>query len=261
MKSYQFDKESAFLFRRAQILFAPLSGTQHPTTKDRLVSSARRVMHLINILPTPPTWKGFDLYETVRRFEARIIERALRDAGGVVARAAKLLGINRQSLDTMLHVGRHRDLAHLRVPVEPRRKSLMFRDEVDCPDTLAVTVLHVEDDALVADGVRTMLAGEGWSVEMCADAATALERLRSAGRYDVLIFDNNLPDMDGVELIRRTRAFAHRQQTPIIVLSADYVEAQARRAGANSFLSKPAGMQSITETVARLLARKKGSEA
>jgi DNA-binding response OmpR family regulator len=137
----------------------------------------------------------------------------------------------------------------------------MFRDEVDCPDTRAVTVLHVEDDALVADGVRMTLTGEGWSVETCGDGAAALERLRSAGRYDVLIFDNNLPDTDGVELIRRTRALAHRQQTPIIVLSADDVEAQARRAGANSFLQKPAGVASVAETVARLLARKKGSEA
>jgi two-component system chemotaxis response regulator CheY len=244
-------------FERAAEL---LSCTQHPATKDRLVSCARRVVHLAGVLPTPPTWKGFNLYEAVRRFEARVIERALRDAGGVVARAAQLLGINRQSLDTMLHVGRHKDLAHLRAPVEPRRSSLMFRDEVDCPDTRAVTVLHVEDDALVAEGVRMSLTGEGWSVETCGDGAGALERLRSAGRYDVLIFDNNLPDTDGVELIRRTRALAHRQQTPIIVLSADDVEAQARRAGANSFLQKPAGVASVVETVARLLARKKGSE-
>jgi CheY-like chemotaxis protein len=247
---------SATFDRAAELV----SCTQHPATKDRLVSCARRVVHLSGVLPTPPTWKGFNLYEAVRRFEARVIERALRDAGGVVARAAQLLGINRRSLDTMLHVGRHKDLAHLRAPVEPRRKSLMFRDEVDCSDTRAVTVLHVEDDALVADGVRMTLNGEGWSVETCGDGTTALERLRSAGRYDVLIFDNNLSDTDGVELIRRTRALAHRQQTPIIVLSAADVESQARRAGANLFLQKPAGVASVVETVARLLARKKGSE-
>lgn len=237
-----------------------LSNTQHPATKDRLVSCARRVVHLAGVLPTPPSWKGFNLYEAVRRFEARVIERALRDAGGVVARAAQLLGINRQSLDTMLHVGRHKDLAHLRVPVEPRRRSLMFRDEVDCPDTRSVSVMHVEDDALVAQGVRRILADEGWSVETYCDGASALDRLQSASRYDVLIFDNNLPDADGVALIRSTRSLPHRQQTPIIVLSAADVEARARRAGANAFLSKPSGVQQIAETVARLLARKKVSE-
>jgi CheY-like chemotaxis protein len=241
-------------FERAAEL---LAGTQHPATKDRLVSCARRVVHLAGVLPTPPTWKGFNLYEAVRRFEARVIERALRDAGGVVARAAQLLGINRQSLDTMLHVGRHKDLAHLRTPVEPRRRSLMFRDEVDCPDTRSVSVMHVEDDALVAQGVRRILTEEGWSVETYREGSAALERLQSASRYDVLIFDNNLPDTDGMELTRRTRALAHRQQTPIIVLSAAAVEAQARRAGANAFLSKPSGVSLVAETVARLLARKK----
>jgi two-component system, chemotaxis family, chemotaxis protein CheY len=237
-----------------------LTGTQHPATKDRLVICARRVMHLIGVLPTPPKWKGFSLHEAVRRFESPIIERALREAGGVVARAAQLLGINRQTLDTMLRVGRHKDLLHLRTPVAPRRTSLMFRDELNCPDTRAVSVLHVEDDALVSEGVRVALEDEGWSVETCGDGAAALERLQSSTRYDVLIFDNNLPDIDGIELIRRTRALAHRQQTPIIVFSGDDVETRARRAGATAFLLKLTGTPLIAETVARLLARKKGSE-
>jgi two-component system, chemotaxis family, chemotaxis protein CheY len=256
--AYMTAEDLGLTYERAAEL---LAGTQHPATKDRLVSCARRVMHLVSVLPTPPSWKGFNFYEVVRRFESRIIERALREAGGVVARAAQLLGINRQSLDTMLHVGRHKDLAHLRAPIKPRRKSLMFRDEVDCPDTRAVSVLHVEDDALVADGVRMALSGEGWSVESCRDGASALERLRGAGRYDVLVFDNNLPDTDGLELIRLTRSLAHRQQTPIIVLSAEDLEAQARRAGAGAFLQKPEGVTLVVETIARLLARKKGNEA
>lgn len=158
----------------------------------------------------------------------------------------------------MLRTGRHKNLEHLRTPVEPRRSSLMFRDEVDCPDTRAVSVLHVEDDSLVADAVRMTLEDEGRSAETCADGAAALERLQSGARYDVLIFDNRLPDTNGVELIRRTRALAHRHQTPIIMLSGDDVETQARRAEANAILRKPEGVSLIPETVARLLARKKG---
>lgn len=217
-------------------------------------------MRLSGVLPTPPGRKGSNFYEAVRRFGAGLVGRALRGAGGVLTRAAQSSGINRQSLGTMPHAGRHRGLARLRAPAEPRRKSLMFRDGVDCPAARAVAVLHVEDDALVADGVRLTLGAEGWSVETCGDGGAALEKLSGAGRYDVLIFDNRLPDTDGVELIRRTRALAHRRQTPIIVLSADDVEAQARRAGASAFLPKPAGVALIAETVARLLARRKGGE-
>lgn len=237
-----------------------LSGSQNRESKDRLLACSRRVLFLVSSLPSPPTWKSFDFIEVVRRYEARLIERALRDAGGVVTRAAQLLGIERQSLDAMLRRGRHRALARLRTPVEPRRRSLMFRDEVDCPDTSAVSVLHAGDDSFVAGAVNMTLSGEGWSVETCGDGAAALERLQSGARYDVLIFDNRLPDTGGLELIRRARSLAHRQQTPIIMLSADELEIQARRAGANAFLRKPEDVSAIGETVARLLARKSKAE-
>lgn len=233
-----------------------LSRSGNRELKDRLLTASRRVLFLICSLPTPPTWKGFSFYDAVMRFEARLIERALRDAAGVVSRAAELLGVSRQSLDSMLHKGRHVALAQLRAPVEPRRRSLMFRGDDDCPDTGAVSILHVEDHTVVADAVKETLEGEEWRVETCATGAAALENLESGARFDVLIFDNKLPDINGVELVRRTRALAHRQLTPIIMLSADEVEMDARRAGANLFLRKPGDVRSLAETVARLLARK-----
>jgi two-component system chemotaxis response regulator CheY len=234
-----------------------LSRTGNQEHKDRLLDASRRVLFLVGILPTPPTWKGFNFYDAVRRYEARIIERALREASGVVSRAATLLGIGRQSLESMLRgKGRHKALAQLRTPVEHRRSSLMFRDEVNCPELRVVCVLHVEDDRLVADAVNISLHDEGWSVETCSTGAAALEKLRGGERFDVLIFDNNLPDTNGIELIRQTRGLAHRQQTPIIMLSGDDVELEARRAGANVILRKPEDVASIAETVARLLARK-----
>ena len=241
-------------YDRAGELLARSGNQEH---KDRLLAASRRVLCLAGLLPTPPTWKGFNFYDAVRRYEARIIERALREAGGVVSRAAELLGIGRQSLDSMLKGrGRHRALAQLRAPVEHRRSSLMFREELDCRELRVVCVLHVEDDRLVADAVNKALHDEGWSVETCADGTSALEKLESGERFDVLVFDNNLPDTSGVELIRQARALAHRQQTPIVMLSGDEVEMEARRAGANAFLRKPGDVPSIAETVARLLARK-----
>ena len=237
-----------------------LSNSENRESKDRLLACSRRVLFLVNSLPSPPTWKGFSFNEAVLRFESRLIERALREAGGIVARAAQLLGIERRNLDTMLRTGRHRNLKRLRAPVEPRKSSLMFRDEVNCPDTRVVSVLHVEDEPPVAEAVQMTLDAEGWSVETCADGAAALAKLESGARYDVLIFDNRLPDTNGIELIKRTRSLAHRQRTPIIMFSGDEVELETRRAGANAFLRKPDDLSLIAETVARLLARKKGRE-
>ncbi|HZT61262.1 MAG TPA: response regulator [Pyrinomonadaceae bacterium] len=246
------DDLSATYDRAAEML----ASTQDQKVKDRLLAASRRVLFLVGSRTSPPSWKGFNFFDAVLRYEARLIESALREAGGVVSRAAQLLGVERRNLDAMLRKGRHKALEHLRTPVEPRKRSLMFRDDIDCPDTRAVSVLHVEDDAVVADFVNVTLEDEGWSVETCADGAAALERLQSGARYDVLIFDNRLPDTSGVELVRRARAMAHRQQTPVIVLSGDEVEAQARRAGANAFLRKPDDVSALAETVARLLARR-----
>jgi CheY-like chemotaxis protein/tetratricopeptide (TPR) repeat protein len=234
-----------------------LSRSGNGESKDRLLTASRRVLFLIGSLPAPPSWKGFNFFDAVLRYEARIIERALREAGGVVSSAAELLGIGRQSLDSMLkRKGRHTTLAQLRTPVEPRRSSLIFRGDEDCSETRAVCVLHVEDDRFVSEAVNITLHDEGWSVETCDDGAAALTKLESGERFDVLIFDNRLPDTTGVELIGQARAMAHRQQTPIIMFSGDEVEMEARRAGANAFLRKPGDVGLITETVARLLARK-----
>ncbi len=88
---------------------------------------------------------------------------------------------------------------------------------------------------------------------LCDDGAVALKRLASAADYALLLFDNHLPHVNGLELVRYARQLPQRTQTPIIMLSADYCESEARLAGANEFLRKPQDVGKIVETVARLL--------
>lgn len=233
-----------------------LSRSGNRELKDRLLTASRNVLFFIGEHPTPPTWKGFDFYDAVMRFEARVISRALAETGGVVSRAAVLLGLKRQALDSMLKVGRHKALGRLRTPIRPRLKSLMFRDEVDCAETRTVVVLYVEQQQGAPDPALAKLEEEGWSVETCPTGAEALGRLGGGGRFDVLIFGYRLPDTTGVELIRRTRALPHRQRTPLVMLTDYDVEEDALRAGATTFLRKSGAAAEITETVARLLARR-----
>jgi CheY-like chemotaxis protein len=231
-----------------------LSTSKHPGTKDRLLSCGQRVMFITGLLPSPPTWKGFSLKEAVRRYEGRIIECALREAGGVVTRAARLLGYEHHtSLVNKINKW-HRHLLGVRSPVVPRNQSLMFIDE-DVKETRTISVLLVEDNKTVADAVKETLELEGWIVELVINGTEAIKIISSNTPYDVLIFDNELPGANGIELIKLTRRLSHRQQTPIIMLSASMVETEARRAGANVFLKKPEDIKVITETVARLLAR------
>jgi CheY-like chemotaxis protein len=130
----------------------------------------------------------------------------------------------------------------------------MFRNEC-CNGTQPPTILHVEDHRTVADAVSHTLEAEGWLVEACDNGATALAKIEGGSHYDLLILGNELPGINGIELIPRTRELAHRQRTPIIMLSASDIEREARRAGANAFLRKLQDMSALAETVARLLAR------
>src|SRR5215207_2199770 len=96
-----------------------------------------------------------------------------------------------------------------------------------------LTILYVEDDRLISDAVAELLGGEGFSVEVCADGLNALALIEGGTHYDLIMLDNELPRMGGVELARRARATPHRGRTPIVMLSANEVGAEARKAGAN----------------------------
>jgi CheY-like chemotaxis protein len=197
-------------------------------------------------------WEGFSLKRAVHRYEKRVIERALIDAGRVVTRTANLLGCSHSTLIKKLNY-QYPELLSERTPAKPRKRSLIFiRDASKGTRSL----LHVEDDESVANVVKHTLELEGWTAELVRDGTAALQRLQGETDYDLLILDNELPDMSGLELIRQTRQIPRRQQTPIIMLSASDVEREARRAGANEFLRKPEEMPALAETIARLLARK-----
>ena len=66
--------------------------------------------------------EGFNMYDTVHEYEARLIEQALDEAGGSVTKAARLLGLTHQTLGTILNT-RHKRLADKRTPVRRRLRS------------------------------------------------------------------------------------------------------------------------------------------
>ena len=240
-----------------------LAGSQNLSTFKRLSACARRVLFLTQASPLPPDWKNFSLKDAVRRYESRLIERALKDSGGLVTHAAQLLGFSHhQSLIHMLK-GKHRSLAQERAPVVPRRRSIInLRGARQTPhrrvepETRRVTILHVEDSKAVSDAVRDTLESEGWAVEVCADGGNALDKLAGGAHYDLLLIDHDLPGASGVEIALYARSVAHRRQTPILMFSASDCEAAAREAGADAFLRKPEDFPIVVETAARLLACK-----
>ncbi len=114
------------------------------------------------------------------------------------------------------------------------------------------TVLHVEDDETISGIVKEILESEGWLVETCSNGAVALENVCGNAHYDLLLVDYDLPGLNGVELVRRTRRMDHRALMPIIMLSAIPVDADAREAGADVCLQKPLHISRLLESIARV---------
>ena len=73
----------------------------------------------------PADWEDFSLREAVLHYESGIIERALRDAGGAVSRAAQLLGMKHHNNLVSILNARHRHLLTERKPIVTRRRSIV----------------------------------------------------------------------------------------------------------------------------------------
>ena len=114
-----------------------------------------------------------------------------------------------------------------------------------------VRVLVVEDEARLARLVARVLGEEGYAVETVGDGRSALVRALS-GTFDVLVVDWMLPDLDGIQILRRLRAA--EVGVPVLMLTArDQLEdrVEGLDAGADDYLPKPFA---FPELLARLRA-------
>lgn len=121
-----------------------------------------------------------------------------------------------------------------------------------------ISILHVEDNQQIAKLVTDIVASEEWRVELCADGCRALDKLTGKNHYDLLLVDNDIPGLSGLELIQRVRTIPHRRRTPIVMLSGSDCEAEAWGAGVAAFLKKPEQINELAVTIARLLRVEKG---
>ena len=118
-------------------------------------------------------------------------------------------------------------------------------------------MLVVDDEPSIARTLRINLAARDYEVEAVGDGRSALDAV-AAQEPDVVILDLGLPDLDGVEVLRRLRA---DHDVPVIVLSArqeadDKVE--ALDAGADDYVTKPFGMAELLARVRAAVRRGEG---
>lgn len=105
-------------------------------------------------------------------------------------------------------------------------------------ETNLATVLVIEDAAELRHLLEIVLMGEGFDVAVATSGVTAIERARDL-TPDVVVLDLDLPDIDGIEVIRRIRGFS---PTHVVMLASccDQVDRlRGVRIGADDYLRKP----------------------
>lgn len=116
------------------------------------------------------------------------------------------------------------------------------------------TVMTVDDSASVRQMVAFTLKNAGYSVIEAVDGKDALAKLQ--GKVDMVITDLNMPNMDGIALIKGVRSQAAYKFIPIIMLT---TESQAGRkqegkdAGATGWIVKPFKPEQLLAVVQKVL--------
>ena len=139
----------------------------------------------------------------------------------------------------------------LDLPVADRQREDMMLDPMD--------VLIVDDDEILLNTAVDTLESLGVKADCAESGLEALGMIRhrhETGRdYSVVILDWKMPDIDGVETVRRIRSEVG-SDTPILLIS-DYdwsdIEDKAKEAGANGFVSKPLFRSKLYDKISSLL--------
>ena len=120
-------------------------------------------------------------------------------------------------------------------------------------------ILVVDDEKLLVKGVKFNLENEGYEVECAYDGAAAVEMARN-GRYDLIILDVMMPEVDGKEACLRIREFSN---VPIIMLTArseDADKLMGFECGADDYVTKPFNILELKARVRALLRRAAGAQ-
>jgi two-component system response regulator ChvI len=122
------------------------------------------------------------------------------------------------------------------------------------------TIALVDDDRNILTSVSIALEAEGYKVETYTDGASALDGLL-ARPPQLAIFDNKMPRMDGMELLRRLR---QKSDIPVIFLTSkdeEIDELFGLKMGADDFITKPFSQRLLVERVRAVLRRASSREA
>jgi len=114
-------------------------------------------------------------------------------------------------------------------------------------------LLVVDDETHVAFGLKALLSARGHQVELAHDGIEALERLRCEPALDLVLLDNDMPELDGRAVLEELRSLPGLENLPVLMTTASTIElTQLERA--SGLLRKPYPRQVLLKMIDQLLA-------
>jgi two-component system chemotaxis response regulator CheY len=122
---------------------------------------------------------------------------------------------------------------------------------------MTAKILTVDDSASIRLTTRVTLTNAGYEVTEAVDGMDGISKLK-AGQFDLVITDLNMPNMDGLTMIRELRQIPAHMGVPVIFLTTESdgdLRAQAKAAGATGWLTKPFDPESLVKIARKVLGR------
>ena len=116
-------------------------------------------------------------------------------------------------------------------------------------------ILAVDDSATIRKSITFILGQEGMDITEAVDGVDALAKAK-AEKYSLVITDINMPNMDGIELIRQLRQTEGYKFTPIIALTTENQDSkmqEGKQAGATGWIVKPFTSDKLIAVVKKFL--------
>ncbi len=121
---------------------------------------------------------------------------------------------------------------------------------------MSKTVLIVDDSATMRQMVNFTLMGAGFTVVEAGDGVDAVNKLTAGTKPNLVITDLNMPNMDGISLIKEIRKMGTLKFTPILMLtteSTDDKKKEGQAAGATGWIVKPFNPEQMLKVIAKVL--------
>lgn len=120
---------------------------------------------------------------------------------------------------------------------------------------MSKTILAVDDSASIRQMVVFTLKAAGYQIIEAVDGQDGLNKAKKQN-FNLILTDQNMPNMDGISMIKQVRMMPSYKTVPILMLtteSSDSMKSQGKAAGATGWLVKPFDPQKLIEVVKKVL--------